>query len=120
MFSTLKNLKEKYQNSSSWTELFVSFFPALDDIYKRLGEAKNDKERVKILTEGLELSQQEIKRLMEENIRLQNSILEKDLEIKKLRGERSNGVFFDNLKSEVNGLTNDVLEVKTLIEIYKK
>jgi len=57
---------------------------------------------------------------MEENIRLQNSILEKDLEIKKLRGERNNGVFFDNLKSEVNGLTNDVLEVKTLIEIYKK
>jgi len=57
------------------------------------------------------------KRLVEENVKLKEQIkvLEKDLEIQKLKEEQN--ASFDGLKVGINKLTDEVLEIKTLIEI---
>ena len=105
MFKTLNNLKEKYNNSNSWKELLLSFVPGIDEIYKRLGEAKTDKERNEILNEALELQQKKI-------IELSERVKELEQENEQLRNISLNG-----LQVEVEQLSESVKEIQTLIEL---
>lgn len=74
MFKTLKSLKERYENSSSWGEFFASYLIDLDSIYKRL-EGKTKDQQIEILKRALEEQTKKTKELVGEIAR-QNEMIE--------------------------------------------
>jgi len=120
MFSTLKILKEKYQNSSTWTELFLSL-TSLENVYERLDQAKTDKERVGILTEALELQQNKLKELIEEIAKQKEQIEELENKIKVLENKNDDGLIKLLVKAneEADKLGINIKQTQALIEVKK-
>jgi hypothetical protein len=87
-----------------------------------LREAKTDKERNRILTEGLEISQAEIKRLIEENDKMLTRIKELEEENKKLKEQNDNGLLelLFEANQEADKLGENIRRTQALIEIKKK
>jgi len=99
--------------------LFLSYFPALDDIYKRLSQAKTDEERVKILTEGLELSQVEIQKLAEENAKLREQNEELIKQNRELAENRINIISLNKLEAEERELSALIEQAEIVLKIRK-
>lgn len=120
MFTALKNLKEKYENSSSWGEFFAFYLIDLDDIYKRL-EGKTEIQQIEILKRALEEQTKKTKELIEEVSKqreqikeLENSNRQKDLEMQKLKKSQSLiglKTKIEKLGTSINVLSEALVEV---------
>lgn len=117
MFKTLKSLKEKYKNSSSWGEFFASYLIDLESIYKKL-EGKTEKQQIEILKKALEDQTKKTKELIGE-VSKQNELIE-ELTRENQKLKSSQGISLDNLIKEINELTGNVNEVKALIKVNQK
>ena len=122
MFIALKSLKEKYQNSSTWTELFLSYLPRMNDIYKRLGEAESDKERIKIYEELVQFQQKKIEDLANENQKLREWVKNQKEEVKRLKKEVGDDGLIKLLikaNEEADKLGTNINQTQVLIEAKK-
>jgi reverse gyrase len=94
----------------------------MNDIYKRLGEAKSDKERIKIYEELVQFQQKKIEDLANENQKLRERVKNQKEEVERLKKELGDDGLIKLLikaNEEADKLGTNINQTQVLIEAKK-
>lgn len=94
----------------------------MNDIYKRLGEAKSDKERIKIYEELVQFQQKKIEDLANENQKLREQVKNQNEEAERSKKELGDDGLIKLLikaNEEADKLGTNINQTQVLIEAKK-